>query len=165
VADHAQVPQLTVPTAAVRESFLRGEAEAYADEGLTAESLQEASRDFDSWVAQRAVDRIMWGVPTTELWLVDAVEYLGAVVIRHQLTPALLAAGGNLGYHVVPAHRRRGHATAMVAQALDVCRSFGMTRVLVTCLPENAASRRVIEANGGVYEDERSGESRYWIEL
>ena len=39
----------------------------------------------------------------TELWFVDGTDYLGTVIIRHQLTPALERAGGHIGYHVVPA--------------------------------------------------------------
>jgi hypothetical protein len=57
----------------------------------------------------------------TELWFVDGTDYLGTVIIRHQLTPALERAGGHLGYHVVPGHRRRGHATQMLTQAKLIC--------------------------------------------
>ena len=46
----------------------------------------------------------------TELWFVDGSDYLGTVVIRHRLTPALEREGAHIGYHVVPEHRRRGHA-------------------------------------------------------
>jgi predicted acetyltransferase len=33
----------------------------------------------------------------------------------------------------------------------------------VTCDVTNIASRKVIEANGGVLEDERHGKLRYWV--
>jgi len=85
----------------------------------------------------------------TELWFMDGTEYLGTVLIRHRLTPALERAGGHIGYHVVPGQRRRGHATQMLAQALAVCQQLGLREVLVTCPVDNLASRRVIEANGG----------------
>jgi predicted acetyltransferase len=35
--------------------------------------------------------------------------------------------------------------------------------VLVTCDTDNVASRKVIEANGGRYEDTRCNKLRYWI--
>ena len=38
-------------------------------------------------------------------------------------------------------------------------------RALVTCSTENPASRAVILANGGQFEDVRNGTERYWIEV
>jgi hypothetical protein len=35
--------------------------------------------------------------------------------------------------------------------------------VLVTCDTTNVGSRKVIEAGGGDFEDERGGKLRYWI--
>ena len=85
----------------------------------------------------------------TELWYVDGATYLGTLVIRHRLTPRLHSEGGHVGYDVVPAHRRRGHATAMLAESFQHCRALGLTRLLLTCERDNVGSRRVIEANGG----------------
>lgn len=44
--------------------------------------------------------------------------------IRHWPTPFLRGVGGHLGYHVVPTHRRRGHATAMLSAAVPVAAAF-----------------------------------------
>jgi predicted acetyltransferase len=60
----------------------------------------------------------------------DGTTYLGTVIIRHHLTPALERGGGHLGYHIVPGHRRRGYATQMLAQALVVCQQLGLRQVL-----------------------------------
>jgi RimJ/RimL family protein N-acetyltransferase len=78
-------------------------------------------------------------------------DYLGTVIIRHRLTPALERAGGHIGYHVVPGFRRRGHATRRLAQAKLVCRELGLGEILVTCDEDNLGSRRVIEANGALW--------------
>jgi predicted acetyltransferase len=86
-------------------------------------------------------------------------------MIRHELTPQLRAEGGHIGYHVVPRHRRRGHATAMLAGALGWCRGLGLKKVLVTCDETNTGSRRVIEANGGELAELSVGTCRYWITL
>jgi predicted acetyltransferase len=101
-------------------------------------------------------------VPATELWWVDGDEFLGRIGIRHRLTPALLELGGHIGYDVRPSARRRGHATEMLRQALGVAGDLGIDRALITCDVDNAASRAVIEANGGVLEDERNGKLRFW---
>jgi predicted acetyltransferase len=102
-------------------------------------------------------------VPDTELWLVDDDEFLGRVGIRHRLTPGLLEVGGHIGYDVRPSARRRGHATRMLREALGVARGLGIDRALVTCAVDNIGSRTVIELNGGVLEDERSGVLRFWV--
>ncbi|WP_406215928.1 GNAT family N-acetyltransferase [Streptomyces canus] len=75
----------------------------------------------------------------------------------------MLEFGGHIGYVVRPGARRRGHATAMLAAALPVCRQLGIARALVTCDAGNTASRKVIEANGGEFEDRRGVKLRYWI--
>jgi predicted acetyltransferase len=155
--------QLIPPTTLVRDSYLAGETEAAIQEGLPTDWLQEAAADFAGFVQRRRTVRELWGVPVTELWFVDGSDYLGTVIIRHHLTPALEREGGHLGYHVVPGHRRRGHATQMLAQALAVCQRLGLGQVLVTCAVDNQGSRRVIEANGGVLDRIVDGEARYWL--
>ncbi len=102
-------------------------------------------------------------VPSTELWWIDGETFLGRVGIRHRLTPNLLETGGHIGYDVRPSARRRGHATAMLRQALIVARGLGIERALITCDVDNVGSRAVIERTGGVLEDERSGTLRFWV--
>jgi predicted acetyltransferase len=157
------MPELIRPTMAVRESFLAGERAACAADGTPEEWLDRAMADFGAFVAASRADREMWGVPMTELWYVSGDVYLGGLAIRHWLTPDLLREGGHIGYNVVPEHRRQGHATAMLARAVVLCRELGVTRVLVTCDDSNIGSRRVIEANGGVLAAVAEGTCRYWI--
>lgn len=102
-------------------------------------------------------------VPATTLWWVDDDEYLARVAIRHRLTASLLEAGGHISYDVRPSARRRGHATAMLSAALPVALDLGITSALVTCDVTNVASRKVIEANGGVLEDQRSGKLQFRV--
>jgi predicted acetyltransferase len=94
---------------------------------------------------------------------VEGDEFLGRTSIRHRLTPALLEIGGHVGYDVRPSARRRGHATAMLQAALVVARDLGIDPALVTCDVDNVGSRTVIERNGGVLEDQRSGKLRFWV--
>ncbi|WFN89576.1 GNAT family N-acetyltransferase [Arcanobacterium wilhelmae] len=109
-------------------------------------------------------------VPATFFGAFVGGELVGRVSVRHELNDYLLARGGHIGYAVLPAHRRRGYGTEILAQALRYCASeLGLDRVLVTFDETNAGSRAVIEANGGVLEDVREfdGERvrRYWIAL
>ena len=135
---------------------------AYAIAGLS-------DAELPGWVESLLTDgrgrspRPAGRVPATNLWWVDGPVYLGRVQVRHVLTPALREAGGHVGYHVAQAHRRRGHARAMLAAALPVCAQLGLECVLLTCDVGNVASRRVIEANGGLFADQRGGKLRYWV--
>uniref|UniRef100_UPI0013D73CCE GNAT family N-acetyltransferase n=1 Tax=Klebsiella pneumoniae TaxID=573 RepID=UPI0013D73CCE len=54
------------------------------------------------------------------------------------------------GYAVVPWKQRRGYATAALAAILPEARRIGLGQIELTCDPENRASIRVIEANGGM---------------
>ena len=98
-----------------------------------------------------------------------AKDLVGRTLIRHRLNDFLLAAGGHIGYAVLPAFRRRGLATAILTQSLIVARTYDIGRVLVTCDDGNDASARVITRCGGVLEDivenPEGGprKRRYWI--
>jgi predicted acetyltransferase len=157
------VPHLTLPTATVRASYLHGEREVAIEEGLPTAWIEDAAADFGSFVDRRRRVREMWAVPVTELWFVDGSDYIGTLIIRHRLTPALTREGGHIGYHAVPDYRRRGHGTQMLAQAKPVCLDLGLTNLLITCGQDNIGSRRMIEANGGVLERIVDGLARYWL--
>ena len=164
------MPQLVVPRPSVAPSVreaARGEGwdehPAYAGVGAMTDTQLAA------WVESLIADarphapRPAGLVPATNLWWVDGDTYLGRVQVRHRLTPHLREVDGHVGYHVVAAHRRRGHATAMLAAALPVAAELGLDCVLITCDADNAASRRTIEANGGLFADQRGVKLRYWV--
>jgi len=158
-------PRLVWPTTAVRVSYLTGEQADCLLRGTATDWLGPASADFDRFVAERRGVRTRWDVPSTVFWYVSGEHYLGTLVIRHRLTPALEEAGGHVGYHVVAPWRRQGHATRMLAAGLAECRLLGLDRVLLSCTPDNEPSRRVILANGGVPDGRPAGEDRFWIDV
>lgn len=165
VTELPEPPRLVWPTTKVRESYLAGERADCELRGTPTEWLGAATADFDDFVAIRRGVRTLWAVPSTVFWYVSGLHYLGTLVVRHELTPELTKAGGNIGYHVVAPWRRQGHATRMLAAGLDECRRLGLAKVLVTCDVDNEWSRRVILANGGVADGRAKGEDRFWIEL
>ncbi len=96
---------------------------------------------------------------------------VGMLNLRYELNESLLQTGGHIGYSVRPSERRKGYATQMLRQALQICQSMGIDPVLVTCAEDNAASAGVIKKCGGMLEntvfDEEDQEmtQRYWIRL
>ena len=176
------MPQLIPPTTWVHASFLAAMDEfqaegrvGHADYSMIGHEIREyAARwadpaEFASyvrWLRADALEESPRGpgfVPATTLWWTDNHEYLGRLTIRHRLTPRLLEIGGHIGYDIRRSARRRGHATSMLAAALPVAREMGIDPALITCDEDNVASRKVIEANGGVLEDTRAGKLRFWV--
>lgn len=166
----------------VRESFLAAMKEFQAEgrgEVLDQSMIGRDIRSYgDSWTtpegfiayladlhaeALEETPRASWLVPATTLWWMFGTEYFGRLAIRHRLTPLLLEAGGHIGYDVRPSARCQGHATAMLRAALPIAHSLGIDPALITCDDDNVASRRVIEVNGGVYEDQRGVKLRFWV--
>lgn len=171
------------PDVRFQASFLKAMAD-FAAEGRGADGdLSMIGRDLRTWgplwddpatfaayvaevraLALPETPRPPGFVPTLTYWWGEGTEYLGRIVLRHPLTDHLLEVGGHIGYDVPPAWRRQGHATAMLRAMLPLAgREARVSQVLVTCDVDNVGSRRVIEACGGVLEDQRSGKLRFWV--
>lgn len=173
------MPELTTPHVRFRDSFLEAVRENVAEGEFFGDTLARELRTYDDnwrepegfarYVAAVREEELAEGrrpegfVPASWYWYVDGDVYLGRIQVRHRLTPYLLEYGGHIGYGVRPTARRRGHATAMLREVLPYARALGLDRVLVTCDTTNIGSRKVIEAGGGEFEDERGGKLRYWI--
>jgi predicted acetyltransferase len=90
----------------------------------------------------------------SEFWLVEDLEFIGRVALRHELHERLRLYGGHIGYEIRPSQQRQGLGTLILKLALEKARDIGLERVLLTCDVDNLGSRRVIEANGGELEGE-----------
>jgi predicted acetyltransferase len=131
------------------------------------EELERIQRDPDAFIAS-LVDREGIGTPIQfpdgstvprlpgyTRWMWDG-EFCGTISLRWQrgtnvLPPYCL---GHIGYMVVPWKRRRGYATQALGAILKEAKAEGLRYVEITTTPDNVASRRVIEANGGVFAEE-----------
>lgn len=173
------MPILARPTVTFHKSWLDAKGEwgdGHQDgAGIRPGDRFEAIEDFEAWVRRLAMqnDPLMLfsgvQVNTSRFWVIEHDTYLGAIELRHVLTPFMLEAVGHIGYSVRPSARGRGIATWALQAILPHARSIGLMRVLLTCDEQNLPSARTIEKNGGVLEDTRNTElgvkRRYWIEL
>ena len=92
-------------------------------------------------------------------------QAVGFLNIRLCLNDFLLEEGGHIGYSIRPSERGKGYAKESLRQGLQVAKEKNIKKALVTRSTENPASRAVIVANGGLFEDVRNGVERYWIDL
>ena len=94
-------------------------------------------------------------LPSRVRWMWDGA-FAGQIGLRWQPGTDALPSHvlGHLGYAVVPWKRRRGYATEALRMMLDEARAVGLGSVEITADKGNAASARVIEANGGRFVEE-----------
>jgi predicted acetyltransferase len=129
----------------------------------TREELNRIVANADAFLAS-LVDREAIGSPITlpdgttvprlpgyRRWMWDA-EFCGSIGFRWQrgteaLPPYCL---GHIGYAVVPWKQGRGYAKRALRELLLDVKAEGLRYVEITTAPDNVASQRVIEANGGV---------------
>ena len=152
------------------EQAFRDMAADYAQGGI--ERYAERARDFAGYLRlTRAWERgeVEPGlVPCTSLFLRDPEgTLLGSLRLRHRLNEGLWQDGGHIGYDIRPSARNRGHATRMLALALDEARALGLPWVLLTIDEANAASIRVAGRNGAacIGRAESTGLLRFRIDL
>lgn len=127
------------------------------------EQLEQVALDSRAFVA-RFTDREAKGppvklpdgseakrIPGYQLWLWDG-EFCGVIGFRWQPGTSELPAHvlGHIGYAVVPWKQGRGYATAALRLMLRRVPAEGLRHVEITTDPHNAASQKVVLANGGV---------------
>ncbi|GAA0246274.1 hypothetical protein GCM10009527_048710 [Actinomadura nitritigenes] len=135
-------------------------ASALAGAPLTAYFLTEDAK----WLWRYRLDQLERS-PEDAAWIVRAAvaEPEGAVVGHTGFHSAPDENGTvEISYSVAPAHRRRGHATAMLAALLARAAAEPSVRtVRATISPDNAASLATLAGNGfrhvGEQWDERDG--------
>lgn len=109
--------------------------------------------------------------PQTTYGLFDDDKLVGGFNLRHVIKGDLIKYGGNIGYLIRPSERGTGYGTILLHIALEKANEIGLEKVLVGCRVENIGSSKVIENNGGIYEnnyyDEITGKTykRYWINI
>ncbi len=139
------------------------------ENGVPNSGYQMDWADFPGWPARR-VDRSQgigledWQAPDTTLWLMDDGVPVGFGPLRHHLTDVLRERGGHIGYAVDATQQRKGYGKALLGLMIKEARRMGITEeLLATIHPDNIASRKVAEANGGELRRETPERAYYWF--
>jgi len=139
--------------------------------------FKDATEDFEGFVKKfndytKGKNLPEGWVPASHFWLVNKDNLIiGSSGFLHKLTPYFRKYRGHIGYFIRPSQRQKGYGKLILALTLEKAKQFGLQRVLVNCYEDNIASKKIIEANGGVLEDIIMDENRkvpkrrYWIEL
>jgi predicted acetyltransferase len=154
-----------------RESMLEWGGAHQDGAGIRDAELVAQRRGFESWVEQLLAEEAAPAgegfVTCTYCWMVEGGEYLGSIALRHELTDFHLAFIGHIGYSVRPSARGKGLTSEALGSVLKLAGDRGLPRVLLTCDADNPASRRTIERNGGLLENEVEHDGRtlqrFWI--
>ncbi len=173
---------LVLPSVEYKKSFIEAVREFQEEEPNETTrryfkySVPEFEANFDTYVQELKAETLGLGlpvgyVPNTLYWLTDGDEYIGRVTVRHRLNEHLESIGGHIGYDIRPSRRKQGYGSKILELALPKAKELGIKRVLITCDETNLGSRRVIEKNGGVFENKVPNPEtgidklRYWITL
>jgi len=173
--------KLVLPSVTYKESFIQAVKEYHSIDAkdrkdIYSLNIDELQTDFSSYVKQlqeRAEGKNLPEeyVPDTTYWLIDNGEFIGRVSLRHTLTESLLKEGGHVGYDIRPSKRNKGYGKRILELALQKAKEQGIHKVLVTCDETNIASKKIIEANGGIFENAievkegKPKKLRYWIKI
>jgi len=92
-------------------------------------------------------------VAQTTYWLVDGKKYIGRLKLRKKLNKKLSIRGGNIGYEIRPSERKKGYGTEILRLGLLKAKTLGFKSIRIDCRENNTASKKIIEANGGIFLD------------
>jgi len=77
-------------------------------------------------------------------------KIIGIIDFRHELND-FLKDFGHCGYSVRPSERKKGYATQMLKQILDIAQQMGLKEFQLSCKSSNVPSVKTITSNGGIY--------------
>jgi len=176
--------ELILPSAEYKVSYIEAVKEFQEDHSFPLMertydklSIPDLEENFEDYVEKelsgaRGENLPEGYVPQTTYWLVDEGEYVGSVRIRHHINHEFLKTiGGHIGYSIRPSARGKGYGNKILELALLKAKELGIERILVTCDATNTASRKIIEKNGGVLENQVPNPEtgvdklRFWIEI
>jgi len=90
-------------------------------------------------------------VAHTVYWLVDDKKFIGVLRLNKKLNKQRRTRGGNIGYAIRPSKQKKGYGTEILRLGLLKAKIQGLKKVRIDCRENNIASKKIIEANGGIF--------------
>lgn len=171
--------KLIRPNAEFKESYLEALEEYHAEGRYTYQDIPTLNADFDQFIKELRAEKGYphqpyqdWvePVPETIVWLVKDDQYIGTVDIRHRLNWHLEKWGGHVHFNIRPSLRGLGFGMKILKKAIPIINYLGIDKALITLPPKDKAAIRIVEACGGVLEDETPATDkfpamkRYWLD-
>ena len=124
---------------------------------INGSELLDQMNDYKEWllsvtnnISEETVNSD-WVVTDTFFAVDESDRIVGIIDLRHTLND-FLKDFGNCGYSVRPSERKKGYATEMLRQILNVAKDSNMSELHLSVERDNEPSIKTILANGGVYE-------------
>jgi len=167
---------LTEPDIKYQDSFLAGLREFHQEGRMLQYDFEKVRGDFERFLyyLRAQQDRTKLPphiIPQSHFWLIDNDEFIGILSLRRGLNDTFIRISGHVGYQIKPSKRQQGYGKELLRQGLQKAKELDFTRVLLTCDEDNIASKKIIESNGGQFENAIPVEGspmkklRYWIDL
>ena len=151
--------RLIRPTLELKEKAMEFRQEFFDNNEMiiNGSELFDKTESYEEWI-KSVTDNIDaetvnpdWVVTDTFFAIDEANTVVGIIDLRHTLNDFLKDLG-NCGYSVRPSERRKGYATEMLCQLLNVARSVGLDDIHLSVERDNEPSIKTIIRTGGVYE-------------
>ena len=137
------------------EFFGNGEKEINGGE------LLDKTEDYNIWLENvtnnSSVETVNpnWVVTDTFFAIREKDKKIIGIIDFRQELNEFLKDFGHCGYSVRPSERKKGYATEMLRQIIDIARNIGLTEMQLSCERDNIPSVKTITKNGGIYNGKR----------
>lgn len=93
-------------------------------------------------------------LPTSDYKLFDDDIEIGIIQIRHKPSfgvgiPENMAS--HIYYEIFPAYHKKGYGKKILSLGLEKVKEIGLKEVFLTVTEDNIGSKKIIEANGGIF--------------
>lgn len=166
--------KLVKPSFKYKNNYINFIIEAHREGRRKKIKTKSLKKDFSSYLkkikqSEKGQNLKQGKVPASMYWLVKKGRIIGQISFRHQLTENLLKCGGHVGYEIRSSERQKGYGKEILRLGLKKAKKKKLQELLLTCDDENIASSKIIEANGGQFQDKvvykDKTKRRYWIKI